>query len=311
MYITKRIDSLSVLMTDQHLEKQTLAVEITHILTQTDQGCNLLRKNITAIIKSLLLMLGFVIPSHVNQVDPTNPTASNDLIKLIFSTLCNLSFQDKISQKICHVGGPELMNQIFAFVKKNEANPAICKQALECVRNLCIDDLATKAILDTGTESLLDILKNGLPDLRLECLEIIRNIFLQNQACYINLQNQPGFIHEVQISLVDPSTELNLVALSIIKKWVESKGGRTAYCIALLRCGIIPTLSYVLSVVEASKRAEVLKCLNSFIKLKRELGESEDPWQLIKKSWDYKDILIGRTVKGKKSSKRKLRKKKL
>ncbi|KAJ3313241.1 hypothetical protein HDV04_002225 [Boothiomyces sp. JEL0838] len=220
------------------------------------------------------------------------------------AVLVNLAFHDKESQKICVDVGPDLFPHLFKL--SEHTNEIIAKTSLECIRNLCIDDQACTTILQVGLERMFETIKERKPDLRIETMQIVRNIFLISPDCFDKVFRQVCFIPEI-VSSLSQSADLQKCALDIIEFLVDKKQDNLK--ILLLDCGI---QSALLEMIAKNSPYTKTAC-KLFINLKKfRLKFLDcDIWKTVLRQWDDDDKKYGRKkAKAAVKPKRKIKKKK-
>ena len=185
-------------------------------LATVRENKNLSKKQILPIIYCLLNVIGVGTKERRGQrVIPNEPST----VKEALNGLINLSFNDKLAQQICFEAGFPLFDQLFSLY---ETHPV----ALALMRNLCIDQLACKHILNVERSSAILGLVTRRSDLEERTLsyQLLRNLSLQHSPSFFSLHSLPHFIPELLYNLrVDwpsstssSSSHLQLATLDIL-----------------------------------------------------------------------------------------------
>ncbi|KAJ3046086.1 hypothetical protein HDV00_003836 [Rhizophlyctis rosea] len=97
---------------------------------------------------------------------------------------------------------------------------------LATLANLCIDEPSHLLIAGTGLPILLTTLFTSPPQLRLDCMAVLRNLILQNTYCWEELFKADGFVTELVANIPSRRVLLQKYALEITWAYL-SKGDET------------------------------------------------------------------------------------
>ncbi|KAJ3275851.1 hypothetical protein HDV01_006717 [Terramyces sp. JEL0728] len=213
--------------------------------------------------------------------------SNEELAANALAVLVNLAFNDKESQKICSDIDQDLFPQLFKL--SEHQSESIAKTSLQCIRNLCIDGLACTTILQVGLSRMFETIKQRKPDLRVETMQIVRNIFTISPDCFDKVYRQTCFIPEI-ISCLSQTSDLQRCALDIIEFLVDQQHDN--YMVLLLEFGVLGALLDLISKNSAYRKtaSKLFTALKSF----RTKFLDCDIWKQLLRQWDDDDKRYGR-----------------
>ncbi|KAJ3109433.1 hypothetical protein HDU97_006678 [Phlyctochytrium planicorne] len=239
----------------------------------------------------------------------------------ILGLLCNLSTQDKLAQHLA--ADPSVMSTLLEIVKDTAHSQAdkptqaeLKAVALECIRNLCIDEKACKAFLKIGGDVFLRVLLTSTAgtDNHTVSFAILRNLILQNDSCFTTFvlcNNEvpnnlcSNLISEVVSGLSSMDVHgVQRYSLDILSMTLD-RGGEKMRQI-LLDEGCLEALVVLMDTSVDHFNAEVATRCFRLLRASKEVDE--DPWTRIMKEWkrqemDDTDKDLS-TAKGKKKTKK-------
>eukprot|EP00842_Homolaphlyctis_polyrhiza_P001044 jgi/Hompol1/1940/HPOL_001412-RA len=193
----------------------------------------------------------------------------------------------KIAQTLALEGGASLFAALFSMIMFSHNIP-LQKQALSCIRNLCIDEASCSLILTMGMSKLLDLLYHGAQGIQLECLQIIHNLIIQHDPSFQEIYNSDGFIAEIVASLCSSQLETQACAIEFIRFCLDKVDVVASACNDLIEAGCLSAL-----LVPAEERnqnsAAAAQCFEKLHEFEKKLNASGDPWTRIWKEWKEED----------------------
>jgi hypothetical protein len=257
-------------------------------LAMQDKGLSQ-RKCTASMLKMVFELLG--IGYGQNRGNYTHPK-DKDILKEAFKCAIDLGCNDKLAQKICGEGGDGLFAYLFSFKDSDYLQP-YSSLAFELIRNLAIDAKACISIIECA-RYLDTIIQSGHKILRLESFQILRNIMLQNLACFGAVFSRPSFLLEIQCNLTQyDDNSLVLCSLDIIDHLLSQP--LENYGFELISLGFQNSLScivYLKKGPEIISRAMTIKGKLLTLLKAREL--QVDPWKAVCLQWNQQDIFLGR-----------------
>jgi hypothetical protein len=216
-----------------------------------------------------------------------NKPENHDILYSALCIMCNLAFVDKMSQTICEKGQRKLVEQLFKYSTHENENIRVV--SLENIRNLCIDKQSCGDILEIGFTSLCQNLFEGKQVTH--TMQIIRNIWVQQEQCFYQFYNEPGFIDSLAYVLRSGEADAQRASLDLVEYLLNTH--HVKYIETLITHNILQSLQFALTSPHKKK------ALALYVKLKK-YRFKEDPWLEIQKGWKKVESKRSDTKKKKK-----------
>jgi hypothetical protein len=221
--------------------------------------------------------------------------SNEDICLHSLSILCNISHNDSTAQLICFIGKSIIFEKLLLIFDSKKSQILTKKAALFCFRNLIIDQESCATIKRIGVPKFLSLFLDGNETFRVECIQILRNLFLQSEDCLNFFYERDGFLAEViecSCSLSSPS--LQIAALDIIHHLIILN--KNHFMNDLVNQGCLKSLMISLQEgnVNRSIASECFNYLSCFVETSK---VSNDPWTRISEEWKIQDSLLKKQSK--------------
>ncbi|KAI8906773.1 armadillo-type protein [Gorgonomyces haynaldii] len=159
----------------------------------------------------------------------------DEIIKIVFRNmhsscrlhalciLCNLTVNDHVSQKASLQGGSKLYATLVNIFADELLDLEVRRVALQCLRNLCIDQDACRKILYTAIPKIQQLIHRRDNPFRLETIQIVRNLIVQSEQCFQKIYVQDGFLGEIVDCIRSSDTLIQGCALDIVRFFISCK----------------------------------------------------------------------------------------
>ncbi|KAL2919589.1 hypothetical protein HK105_200501 [Polyrhizophydium stewartii] len=210
-----------------------------------------------------------------------------ELQAMALDTICNLSIADKAAQMVATLGGAALFSALYSLVMFSP-DTALQRLALASIRNLCIDEESCTLILTMGGGKLLELLYHDAAGVRVECMQVVRNLVMQHEASFQEMYGSDGFVSEVVASLCSSSVATQACAIDMVKFCLDQTERLPCLGVDLVESGCLPALLVPAEACSENSRAAA-ECFERLHALDRSLNGSGDPFTRLWREWKEQD----------------------